>query len=200
MTRRSRALCHFQTPSYPLHWSSLGFTGVWVFPWYFSFKNPKYFLDGESDWYFFPRMTLHRAALWWGGKHLWFNTLFNENFQKILKILKKKKLTHHCVCKLASFAFQGFMQTLVCLITSNLRMYTKHFALIYDFHNIQQMPQEKSVNSAFSHLVSCLTTHPHNFDGKLTEPTFAQEKVTLKALKNPLTNLSWIASSWQHLR
>lgn len=79
------------------------------------------------------------------------------------------------------------MQTPVCLITFNLRTCTKHFALIYD---IQQMPQEKSMNSAFSHLVSCLTTHSHNSDGKLTEPTFAQEKVTSKALKSLLTNLS----------
>ena len=96
------------------------------------------------------------------------HTLINENFEKFSKISKKQKeLAHQCVVKLASFAFQGFMQTLVYLITSNLRTRTKHFALIYDFHNIQQMPQEKSMNSAFSRLVSCLTTHSHNFDGKL---------------------------------
>lgn len=110
-------------------------------------------------------------------------------FKKIQKNLKKK-LTHCCVGKLASFAFQRFMQTFVCLIASNLRTCTENFALIYDFHNIQQVPQEKSMNYTFSRLVSCLTTHSHNFDGKLTEPTFAQEQVTLKALKNLLTNLS----------
>lgn len=145
-------------------------------------------------------MNFYMSSLWWGGKHLWLNTLINENFQKNSKILKNKKLTHYWVCKLVRFAFQGFMQTLVSLITSKLRTCTKHFALIYDFHNIQQMPQEKSMNSTFSHLVSCFTAHSHNFDGKLTEPTFAQEKVTSKALKNLLTNLSWTSSSWQHLR
>lgn len=85
----------------------------------------------------------------------------------ILKMLEQKELPHQRVVKLDGFAFQGFMQTLVCLITSNLRTRTKRFALIYDFHNIQQMPQEQSMNGAFSRLVSCLTTHSHNFDGKL---------------------------------
>lgn len=85
----------------------------------------------------------------------------------ILKMLKQKELPHQHAVKLDSFAFQGFMQTLVCLITSNLRTRTEHFALIYDFHNIQQMPQEQSMNGAFSRLVSCLTTHSYNFDGKL---------------------------------
>lgn len=111
-------------------------------------------------------------------------------FKKKSEILKNKKLTHYWVYKLANAAFQEFMQTLVCLITSNLRTWTEHFALIYDFHNTQQMPQEKSMNSTFSHLVSCLTIHSHNFDGKLTERTFAQEKVTSKALKNLSRNLS----------
>jgi len=41
------------------------------------------------------------------------------------------------------------------------------FALIYNFHNIQKMPEEKPMNLSFSHLVSCLTTHSHSFDGKL---------------------------------
>lgn len=96
------------------------------------------------------------------------HTLINDNFENFSKILKKQKeLAYQCMVKLAGFAFQGFMQTLVYLITSNLRTRTKRFALIYDFHNIQQMPQEKSMNSAFSHLVSFLTTHSHNFDGKL---------------------------------
>lgn len=96
------------------------------------------------------------------------HTLINENFENFSTILKKRKeLAHQCMVKLASFAFQGFMQTLVYLITSNLRTRTKRLALIYDFHNIRQMPQEKSMNSAFSDLVSCLTTHSHNFDGKL---------------------------------
>lgn len=44
------------------------------------------------------------------------HTLIKENFQKFSKMLKKrKKLAHRCVVKLATSAFQGFMQTLVYL-------------------------------------------------------------------------------------
>ena len=96
------------------------------------------------------------------------HTLISENSENFSKILKKQKeLAYRCMVKLDGFAFQGFMQTLVYLITSNLRTRTKRLALIYAFHNIRQMPQEKSMNSAFSDLVSCLTTHSHSFDGKL---------------------------------
>lgn len=56
------------------------------------------------------------------------HTLIKENFQKFSKMLKKrKKLAHRCVVKLATSAFQGFMQTLVYLITSNLRTRTQAF-------------------------------------------------------------------------
>lgn len=73
-----------------------------------------------------------------------------------------------CVVKLVSFPFQGFMQTLVYLITSNLRTCTRRFALICDCHNIQQMPQEKSMNSTFLTWFHVLPhIHTHKFDGKL---------------------------------
>lgn len=60
---------------------------------------------------------------------------------KTWKRLKREELLHQSVVKLDRFAFQGFMQTLVYLMTSYLRTCIKHSALICGFHNIQQMPQ-----------------------------------------------------------